>query len=75
MSAGTSHTHWELLGKLSGEQRVQLALALTTTCFTITRAGIRAQHPDATPETVERELRRRLGYRIDDSRRAHPSGS
>jgi hypothetical protein len=45
---------------MSGEQRLALALELHELACDIAREGIRRQHPQADPETVERLLHRRL---------------
>lgn len=45
---------------LTGEQRLKLALDLHEFACNVTRAGIRAQHPEWEAEAVERELRRRI---------------
>lgn len=65
MATLDTRTRWETLRKISGEERVRLACRLTDLCFEITRQGIRDQHPTWNPDQVERELRRRLGYRLD----------
>ncbi len=50
----------ESLRQMSGEQRLALAFTMWEMAREITRAGIRAQHADFTPEQVERELARRI---------------
>jgi hypothetical protein len=50
----------ELYRSMTGEQRLKIALDLHEFACNVTRAGIRHQHPDATPEEVERHLRRRI---------------
>jgi hypothetical protein len=45
---------------MTGEQRLALALGLHDLACDLARAGIRAQHPRAGPDEVERLLRRRL---------------
>jgi len=45
---------------MTGEQRLALALELHELACDIAREGIRRQSPQASPETVERMLRRRL---------------
>lgn len=50
----------ESLQRLSGEQRLALAIKLWQTTCEITRAGIRAQHAELGLEQVERELVRRI---------------
>ncbi len=50
----------ECLRKMTGEQRLQIALDLHALCCDVAREGIRRQFPDATEEEVERQLRRRL---------------
>lgn len=66
MAATDTSLRWRLLRKIPGEQRVRLACRLTDLCFDMTRQGIRDQHSDWEPAQVERELRRRLGYQLDE---------
>jgi len=46
--------------QMTGEQRLLIALRLHELCCDIARDAIRHQFPGATPEEVERHLRRRL---------------
>ena len=46
--------------RMTGEQRLALALELHELACDVSREGIRRQHPDADPEQVESLLRRRL---------------
>lgn len=46
--------------KMSGEERLGIALDLHELSCDIAREGIRAQHPDADEGEVERRLQRRL---------------
>ena len=46
--------------KMSGAQRLEIALELHEMACDIARAGIRRQHPDANDPEVERQLRNRL---------------
>jgi len=46
--------------KMSGEERLALALELHELSCEVGREGIRAQYPRANHEEVERQLRRRL---------------
>jgi hypothetical protein len=50
----------ELYRSMTSEQRLKIALDLHEFACNVTRAGIRHQHPYATPEEVERHLRRRI---------------
>lgn len=50
----------ELYRKMTGQQRLAIALNLHEFSCEIARAGIRQQFPDADPEEVERQLRRRI---------------
>jgi hypothetical protein len=52
--------HLQVLRRMSGEQRLGLAFQMWQTACAITRAGIRAQHPEYTPAQVEQELARRI---------------
>jgi hypothetical protein len=45
---------------LTGEQRLAIALDLHEFACDVAREGIRSQHPGASPEDVERLLRKRL---------------
>jgi hypothetical protein len=46
--------------RMTGEERLAIALGLHELACQVAREGIRRQHPDATPEQVEQHLRRRL---------------
>lgn len=46
--------------KLTGEQRLKIALELCDFAREVTREGIRHQHPHATNDEVEELLRQRL---------------
>ena len=50
----------EAYRRMTGEQRLRIALELHEMSCNIARAGIRAQHPEANPEEVERLLHERL---------------
>lgn len=45
---------------MSGEERLAIALDLHAFSCDIAREGIRAQHPRADPQEIERLLQRRL---------------
>jgi hypothetical protein len=46
--------------RMTGEQRLAIALRLHDLACEIARAGIRMRHPDADDTEVERELRLRI---------------
>jgi hypothetical protein len=46
--------------QMTGEERLLIALRLHELSCDVAREGIRRQYPGATPEEVERHLRRRL---------------
>ena len=46
--------------RMSGEERLAIALGLHELACKIAREGIRSQHPNADPAEVERLLQRRL---------------
>ena len=50
----------ECYRRMSGEQRLLIALDLHEMSCEIAREGIRRQHPEATADEVERLLRHRL---------------
>jgi hypothetical protein len=50
----------ELYRRMTGEQRLAIALDLHELSCDVARAGIRRQHPEADAEEVERLLRCRL---------------
>jgi len=50
----------ELYRKMTGEQRLNIALGLHALSLDIAREGIRHQHPNASPEEVEQKLRERI---------------
>lgn len=45
---------------MTGEQRLKIALDLHEFACNVAREGIRHQFPEATPDEVERHLRRRI---------------
>ena len=47
---------------MTGSERVEIALRLHDLACNVARDGIRAQYPQATPDEVECELRRRLEF-------------
>lgn len=55
-----SHEQIERYRRMTGEQRLALALELHELACDVARAGIRHQHPEADEAEVERQLRRRL---------------
>jgi hypothetical protein len=61
----------ELYRRMTGEERLKIALDLHTFACNVTRAGIRSQRPGATDEEVDRDLR----PRIELARSSEPSGS
>ena len=50
----------ELYRRMTGGERLEIALPLHTFACDVTRDGIRHQRSDASDEEVERERRRRL---------------
>jgi hypothetical protein len=50
----------EIYRRMTGEQRLEIALNLHELSCEITREGIRRQFPEASREQVEEELRRRI---------------
>ena len=50
----------QIYRRLTGEQRLAIALNLHEMSCEIAREGIRRQHPEASPKEVERLLRRRI---------------
>ena len=46
--------------KMTGEERLAIALGLHELACNMTREGIRHQHPDAGPDEVERLLHERI---------------
>ena len=46
--------------RMTGEERLRIALDLHELACQVAREGIRRQHPEATPEEVEQHLRRRI---------------
>ena len=50
----------EIYRRMTGEQRLKIALDLHEFACEIARAGIRRQYPDAGPDEVDRHLRRRI---------------
>ena len=56
----------ELYRRMSGEQRLNIALGLHELSCEVARAGIRHQFPDATLEEVEAKLRERIALAHGD---------
>jgi hypothetical protein len=50
----------QLYRRMTGEQRLAIALDLHEMSCEIAREGIRRQHPQAKPDEIERLLRRRI---------------
>jgi len=50
----------ELYRAMTGEQRLEIALDLHEFACNVAREGIRRQFPEASPDEVERHLRRRI---------------
>jgi hypothetical protein len=50
----------ELYRRMTGEQRLNIALGLHELSCAVARDGIRAQFPEATPEEIEQKLRERI---------------
>lgn len=50
----------EILRRLSGEQRLMLAIEMWRTACQLTRDGVRAQFPNYSDAQVNRELARRI---------------
>jgi hypothetical protein len=50
----------EIYRRMTGEQRLKIALDLHEFACEISRAGIRHQHPDADEQEVDRLLRKRI---------------
>jgi hypothetical protein len=46
--------------RMTGEQRLRIALDLHEFACNVARAGIRRQHPDATEHEVNQHLRKRI---------------
>lgn len=50
----------EMYRKMTGQQRLKIAMNLHELSCQVARAGIRHQFPNATPEQVEEKLRERI---------------
>lgn len=66
MAATRDSRRETILSVLPGEERVRLACELTDLCFSVTRSGIAAQHPDWGQREIVEELVRRLNYRAHE---------
>ena len=61
MTAATAfHEQLQRYQRMTGEQRLAVALELHELSCDIAREGIRRQHPQANPDEVERLLHHRL---------------
>ena len=47
---------------MTGEQRVEITFQLNALVRDIARDGIRAQHPEFSPDEIESELQKRINY-------------
>lgn len=56
------HEQIERYRRMSGEERLALALELHELACNVAREGIRQQYPDADEAEVERQLRQRLAH-------------
>jgi hypothetical protein len=54
------HARIQALRRMTGEQRLAMALEMWKTACEITRTGIRAQHPEFSSDEIQRELARRI---------------
>jgi hypothetical protein len=50
----------QVFRQMTGEQRLAIAMEMWRTACNVTRAGIRAQHPEFTAAQVDREIARRI---------------
>ena len=50
----------QIYRRMTGEERLAIALRLHELACDVCREGIRHQYPKATPEEVEQELKRRI---------------
>lgn len=50
----------EILRRMTGEQRLAMAIEMWKTACEVTSAGIRAQNPEFSADEVQRELARRI---------------
>lgn len=50
----------EIFRRMTPAERIDCAMRWTAFTLEVARSGIRSQHPDWTPEQVERELGRRI---------------
>ncbi|RKY03521.1 hypothetical protein DRP77_05935 [Candidatus Poribacteria bacterium] len=55
-----SREYYEVLRRMSGEERLRIALELSEMLRAIAMEGIKAQNPDLTPEELKREMVRRM---------------
>lgn len=63
----------EAYRRMSGEQRLQIALNLHELACEIARESIRATSANATSEEVEAQLRQRIQFGYELQRRMNPS--
>jgi len=59
-AADALETQLAIYRRMTGEERLAIALRLDELACDISCAGIRRQYPDATDEEVEEHLRRRI---------------
>ncbi len=50
----------EIFRKMTPEQRLECCFRWTELTYELARGGIRSQHPDWTPEQIDREIGRRI---------------
>jgi hypothetical protein len=66
------HIQIQRYRKMSGEQRLALALELHELACNVARAGIKAQHPEADVAATERLLHQRLAFSRHPAKLATP---
>lgn len=50
----------EIFRRMTPEQRLEYCFRWTELTYEVARGGIRSQHPDWTPEQIDREIGRRI---------------
>ena len=59
---GALEKQLESYRRMTGEERLAIALRLHELACEVAREGIRNQYPDASPDEVERHLQKRLRW-------------
>jgi hypothetical protein len=65
--AAADELQMEILRRMTPQQRLECCFRWTSLTYELARSTIRAEHPDWTPQCVDREMGRRItGIEVDE---------